>query len=222
MRRMFNPSMTTMLPLRSSEALRFSERCHYNVPSELLNSETRWMEWNTAIECNRTNVCYVIRPVRRCFLQGHSKMKRWELIRDGAIVAGMVACSFLAGWWAYGHDFSKSRHIAFDFSKPYLIPRDRESIGIKATPDTASFGVGDRIDIFVQLDDSLEPLIVDAVVTHQQKTSFGMLLPYGGRDLLAYARENGLRLVYRFSNATTDPINLEQSRPGATQSQNDG
>ena len=149
-------------------------------------------------------------------------MKRWKLIREGAIVAGMVACSFIAGWWAYGQDFAKSRQIDFDFSKPYLIPRGHELIGMTPTPDTASFAVGDRIDIFVQLDDSLEPLIIDAVVTRQTKTSFGMLLPHGGRDVLDFARDNGLRLVYRLSNATSDPIALEQYRPETTQPQGHG
>ncbi len=162
------------------------------------------------------------RLVRKCSLQAHSDMKRWKLVRDGAIVTVMVGCSFIAGWWAYGRDFANSRRINFDFSKPYVIPRDREAIGTAPTPDTAPFLVGDRIDIFVQLDDSLEPLILDAVVTHQRKTNFGMLLPYGGRDLLAYARDNGLRLIYRLSNATTDPIALKQYRPGTTQPQNDG
>ncbi|MCR9211541.1 MAG: hypothetical protein NXI28_25230 [bacterium] len=144
-------------------------------------------------------------------------MKRLKLVRDGVIVTAMVGCSFIAGWYAYGRDFANSRRINFDFSKPFVIPRNRESIGTAPTPDTESFQVGDRIDIFVQVDDSLEPLIVDAVVTHQRKTNFGMLLPSGGRDLLAYARDSGLRLIYRLSNATTDPINLKQHRPATTQ-----
>ncbi|MEM9369419.1 MAG: hypothetical protein AAGD07_25880 [Planctomycetota bacterium] len=146
-------------------------------------------------------------------------MKRLKLIRDGVIVTTMIGCSFLAGWYAYGRDFASSRRISFDFSKPYVIPRDRESIGTAPTPDTASFQVGDRIDIFVQIDDSLEPLIVDAVVTHQRKTRFGMLLPYGGRDLLAHARDTGTRLTYRLSNATTDPITLSRYLPDTTQRQ---
>jgi hypothetical protein len=149
-------------------------------------------------------------------------MKRWKLIRDGMLVSVMVSCSFLAGWWAYGRDFANSRRIDFDFTKPYLIPRGHESIGTAPTPDTASFAVGDRIDIFVQLDDSLEPLIVDAVVTHQRKTNFGMLLPYGGRDLLAYARDKNLRLIYRLSIATTAPITLKQYQAGTTQPKKDG
>jgi hypothetical protein len=138
------------------------------------------------------------------------------------LVTVLVSGSFVAGWWTQGQGFASSRRITFDFSKPYLIPPDRESIGTSPTPETVSFVAGDRVDIFVQMDGSLEPLIVDAVVTHQSKSNFGMLLPYGGRDLLAYARDNGLRLIYRLSNATTDPITLKQYRPGKTQLQNDG
>jgi len=149
-------------------------------------------------------------------------MKRWKLIREALIVTGMVACSFFAGWWSYGQDFANSRRVDFDFTKPYLVPRSREPISTTPTPDTASFAVGDRIDIFVQRDDAVEPLIVDAVVTHQTKANFGMLLPYGGRDLLDYARDNGIRLIYRHSIATTDPITLEPYQPGVTQPQTDG
>ena len=81
--------------------------------------------------------------------------------------------------------------------------------------------MGDRIDIFVQLDGSLEPLIIDAVVTDQRKPNFGMLLPNGGYTLFDYARDNGLRLIYRHSIATTDPITLKH-RPETTQPQNNG
>ncbi|WP_182868401.1 hypothetical protein [Stieleria mannarensis] len=140
-------------------------------------------------------------------------MKRWKVIRHGVVFSGMIACSFVAGWWAHGHNFAKSRRIDFDFSKPYLIPIDRESASIAVSPASASFRVGDRIDIFAQVDDSLEPLILDAIVTRQTKTSFGMLLPSGGSALLAYARGNGLRLVYRLSKAPSDPVSLKQYQP---------
>lgn len=160
--------------------------------------------------------------VRKCSLRAPSDMKRWKLIRDGVLVIVMVGCSFTAGWWAYGRYFANSRRVSFDFSKPYVIPRNRESIGTAPTPDTASFLVGDRIDIFVQTDNSIEPLILDAVVTHQRKTNFGMLLPHGGRDLLGHARDNGLRLVFRLSNSPTDPVILKPYRPATLPPQNGG
>jgi hypothetical protein len=49
-------------------------------------------------------------------------------------------------------------------------------------------------------------LILDAVVTHQTKTDFGMLLPYGGRDLLRHASDNGMCLIFRHSIAPSDPV----------------
>ncbi|GAA4462059.1 hypothetical protein GCM10023156_45480 [Novipirellula rosea] len=132
-----------------------------------------------------------------------------RFIRDIAIAACMVGVSFEAGWWAFAHSFADSRQVAFDFTRPYFIPHSHEAIGRTPTADTSSFSAGDRIDIFVQIDGKYEPLILDAVVTSQTKTNFGMLVPYGGRDLLAYARESGWRPIFRLSIAPTDPIVLK-------------
>ncbi len=133
-------------------------------------------------------------------------------LRDGLIVAAMVGLSFLAGWSAHKYDFANSRRINFDFSKPFIVPSGYEPIGTTPTPETASFIAGDRIDIFVDDGDTIEPLILDAIVTHQTKTNFGMLLPYGGHDLLGHARDNGLQLIYRYSVAPDDPVALKQYR----------
>ncbi len=132
-----------------------------------------------------------------------------RLLRDTAIAACMVGVSFGAGWWAFAHSFSDSRQVAFDFTRPYYIPHSHEAIGRTPTADTSSFSAGDRIDVFVQIEGEYEPLILDAVVTSQTKTNFGILVPYGGRDLLAYARDNGWKPIFRLSIAPTDPIVLK-------------
>ena len=137
---------------------------------------------------------------------------RRQLLRDSLIVTGMVGLSFGGGWWAYGYSFANSRRITFDFSQPFIIPRTHESVGLTPRQETTSFLVGDRIDIFVQDGESIEPLILDAVVTGQTKTNFGMLLPYGGRVLLKHAMDSDLRLLFRLSNAPTAPVTLEPYR----------
>ena len=150
---------------------------------------------------------------RTCSHRSLSDMKKWKAIRESVLAIGMVCCSFIAGWFAYGHDFANSRRIQFDFSQPYVVPTGHEPISTAQNPETASFLVGDRIDILVQIDDSFEPLILDAVVTDQTKTRFGMLLPHGGRELLGFARVNKLSLKFRISSAPIAPITIKPHRP---------
>lgn len=135
-----------------------------------------------------------------------------KLIKDAMIVSSMIALSYLGGWWAFGVGFANSRQIEFDFSKPYIIPQGYEPMGTQPTLDTASFAAGDRIDIFVERSSIIEPLMLDVIVTRKTKTNFRMLLPDGGRELLAHARDSGLRLIYRRSIIPADPIAIKPYR----------
>jgi hypothetical protein len=141
-------------------------------------------------------------------------MKVLRAIRDAVVVTALVGLSFWAGWWAYGYDFLNSRRLTADFSKPFYVPLGYESLSTAATPETAPFAVGDRIDIFIVVGGVVEPLILDAVVTHQTPTNFGMLLPHGGRDVLIHARQIGLRLIYRPSIAPSAPVTIESPGEG--------
>ncbi len=129
-----------------------------------------------------------------------------QSIRDCIFAACLVGGAFVGGWCAFVYSFASSRRVAFDSSRPHFIPHGCEAVVCTPAADTASISVGDRVDIFVEVDGKCEPLILDAVVTRQTKTSFGMLARYGGRNLLAYAKRNDWRLVIRPSIAFTDPI----------------
>lgn len=131
-------------------------------------------------------------------------------LRDGVVVVALLSLSFGAGWWGHQYHFANARRIDFDFSKPYFIPRGCESIGSRPTPATANFVTGDRIDIFCRDGVTTKPLILEAIVTSQTKWNFGILVPYGGRDLLHYANKNDLELTYRLTVAPPSDIPLKR------------
>jgi hypothetical protein len=137
---------------------------------------------------------------------------RRQLLCDGLTVAGMVALSFGSGWWASKYTFANSRRLTFDFSKPFHIPRTHDQIFLGLSPETANFLVGDRVDILAQDGDSIKPLIIDAIVTHQTKMNTVIISPFGTQSLLAYAKDHGSRIVFRRSIAPTAPVSLEHYR----------
>lgn len=133
-----------------------------------------------------------------------------SLVRDVITAIALVGGSFFGGWLTFGRQHSHSRHVRFDFSKPFALPSSRsERILVHATPQTEAFAIGDRIDILVLIDGALQPLILDAVVTTNTKQIVELLLPAGGGALVSHARESGLQLRYRPTVATSPPVSIE-------------
>lgn len=131
-------------------------------------------------------------------------------IRELLIGSLVVVSSFGLGWWAYERDRVKNLHVNFNFAQPFTASTRYEPLFIQSASGTAGHVAGDRLDILVEVDGVNEPLILDAVLTRQTKANLFLVVPPGGRSLVEYAEESGMRLKFRPTVTTTEPIKFER------------
>ena len=121
----------------------------------------------------------------------------FQAIRFAIVSSLLVLIAFASGWHAYDYLHAQTRSLRVSTSAPWIVPPGFRTVRLTATPETAEFVAGDRIDVVTTVDDQPAPLILDALVTASSRTTITLLVDREDPPLFTYAQELGLELKYQ-------------------------
>jgi hypothetical protein len=124
---------------------------------------------------------------------------RFRFILHAGLNIASIAAAFGCGWLAYGYQHSETRRFPYSVAAPFMAPRGYSSIGLLPSHATACFTAGDRVDLLIVVDGKAEPLVLDALVTGNTNTNFGLLVRYQDDELIRYILQLGRTIVFRSS-----------------------